>query len=123
MKRTNSIVMFLLVGLAFVVTIGVLLQQPVDRLLILAAFGFLLFTVAWTGMYFRLAREMPGHALVGASFLNLPAAFGRRAGARNMFALVRLHFERHRFDLWTVLLIAGVVTLGVALVGQVVARR
>jgi hypothetical protein len=34
-------------------------------------------------------------------------------------ALVQSHFERHRFDFWSLLLIAGAVTFAASLVGHV----
>src|SRR4030042_2489070 len=109
MKRTNDFLMFSLIGLASIITIAVLLQRPVDRVLILGACGFTLFTLAWAGMYFRLKRELPEHALVDATYLNLPIGFGgqRRAGFRNMFRLIQFHFERHRIDRWATLLMHG----------------
>ena len=121
MKRTNDILMFLLIGLASIVTIVALLQRPLDWLLILSACGFALFTLAWVGMYFRLKRELPEHALVDATYLNLPTGFGgkRRAGFRNMLALIKFHFERHRIDRWSMLLIAGLVMLAASLIGYV----
>ncbi len=58
--------MWLLIGLASIVTIVALLQRP----------------LAWVGMYFRLKHELPEHALVDATYLNLPTGFGgrRRSG-------------------------------------------
>jgi hypothetical protein len=118
MKRANDFLMFTLIGLASIITIAVLLQRPVDLGLILGACGFTLFTVAWTGMYFRLKRELPDHALVSATYLNLPKGFGqRRAGFRNMFRLIQFHFERHRIDPWSMLLIAGLAILAASLIG------
>ena len=113
MKRTNDFLMFTLIGLASIITIVVLLQRPVDWMLILGACGFTLFTVAWTGMYFRLKRELPDHTLVAATYLNLPTGVGRqrRAGFRNMFRLIQFHFERHRIDGWSMLLIAGLAMM------------
>jgi hypothetical protein len=121
MKRTNDFLMFSLIGLASIITIAVLLQRPVDRVLILGACGFTLFTLAWAGMYFRLKRELPEHALVDATYLNLPIGFGgqRRAGFRNMFRLIQFHFERHRIDRWSMLLIAGLAMLAASLIRYV----
>ena len=119
MKRTNDYLMFLLIGLVSIITVGVLLQRPVDWVLVLVACGFALFTLAWVGMYFRLKRELPEHALVHATYLNLPTRFGgRRAGLRNMFRLIRLHFERHSFDRWSMLLIAGGAMLAASLISS-----
>ncbi len=82
MKRTNDfVVMFTLAGLVAIVMIAVLLQSPADRLLILGACGFTLFTLAWIGMYFRLRRDLPEHALVNETYLNLGIGFG--AGGRS----------------------------------------
>lgn len=117
MKQTNDFHMFVLIGLASIITIGVVLQRPVDWLLILVACGFTLLTVAWAGMYFQLKRELPDHALVGASYLNLPVGFGRRAGARNMFRLIQFHFERHRIDRWSMLLMAGLAMMALSFIG------
>ena len=39
--------------------VAVLLQRPVDWVLVLGACGFALFTLAWVGMYFRLKGEAP----------------------------------------------------------------
>jgi hypothetical protein len=119
MKRTNDILMFLLIGLVSIITIAVLLQRPINLVLILGACGFAVFTLAWTGMYFRLKRELPEHALVDATYLNLPIGFGgrRHAGVRNMFRLVQFHFERHHIDRWSMLLISGLVTMLAALIG------
>lgn len=121
MKRTNDILMFLLIGLASIVMIVALLQRPLDWLLILSACGFALFTLAWVGMYFRLKRELPEHALVDATYLNLSTGIGgrRRAGFRNMLALIQFHFKRHRIDPWSMLLIAGLVMLAASLIGYV----
>lgn len=74
MKNTNALLMSGLIGLASIITIAVLLQRPADWLLIFGACGFTTFTIAWTGMYFRLKRELPEHALLAASFVNLAAA-------------------------------------------------
>ena len=117
MRRTNDYLMFLLIGLVSIITLAVLLQRPVDRVLVLGACGFALFTLAWVGMYFRLKRELPEHALVDATYLNFFAGW-RRAGFRNMLALIQLHFERHRIDLWSMLLIAGVVMLAASFIGS-----
>jgi len=119
MKRTNDILMFLLIGLASIVTIVAVLQRPLNWVLILSACGFAFFTFAWVGMYFRLKRELPEHALVDATYLNLSTGFGgrRRAGFRNMVALIQFHFKRHRFDPWSILLIAGLVLFAASLVG------
>lgn len=65
-------------------------------------------------------HEAADHPLVNATYFNLPAGFGRRAGAKNLFALLRLHFERHRLDLWTILLVAGVTMLAAGLIGSAV---
>jgi hypothetical protein len=111
--------MFLLIGLVSIITVVVLLQRPVNWVLVLSACGFALFTFAWVGMYFRLKREQPEHALVHATYLNLPTGFGgRRAGLRNMFGLIQFHFARHSFDRWSMLLIAGGVMLAAALIGS-----
>ncbi|HUO82247.1 MAG TPA: hypothetical protein VM616_05250 [Gammaproteobacteria bacterium] len=119
MKRTNDYLMWLLIGLASIITIVVILQRPLDWLLILVACGFALLTVAWTGMYFLLKREQPEHALVGASYLNLPVGVGRhrRAGTRNMFRLIQFHFERHGIDRWSLLLAAGLTMMAAGVVG------
>jgi hypothetical protein len=113
--------MWLLIGLASIVTIVALLQRPFAWVLILGACGFALFTFAWVGMYFRLKRELPDHALVDATYLNFPTAFGgkRRAGFRNMLALIQFHFNRHRIDPSSMLLIAGLMMLAASLVGTV----
>ena len=118
--RTNDFFMFLLIGLAAIITLVALLQRPADGLLILAACGFMFFTFAWVAMYFRLKRELPDHALVDATYLNLPIGFGgqRRAGLHNLLRLIQLHFERHRFDRWSMLLIAGLAMLASSLVGS-----
>jgi hypothetical protein len=118
MKRTNDILMFLLIGLASIVTIVAVLQRPLDWVLTLGACGFAFLTFAWVGMYFRLKREQPDHALVDATYLNLPIGFGgrRRAGFRNMLALIQFHFKRHRFDPWSLLLIAGLAMLAASLI-------
>jgi len=119
MKRTNDFLMWLLIGLVSIVTIVAVLQRPLNWVLILSACGFALFTFAWVGMYFRLKRELPDHALVNATYLNLSIGFGskRRAGFRNMLALIQFHFKRHRVDLWSILLIAGLVMFAGSLVG------
>lgn len=119
MKRTNDLLMYLLIGLASFVTIAALLQRPVDGLLVLSASGFAFFTFAWVGMYFRLKRELPEHRLVDATYLNFPIGFGRqrRAGFRNMLALIQFHVERHRIDPWSSLLIAGVLMFAASLFG------
>lgn len=119
MKRTNVFFMVTLAGLVAIVMIAVLLQSPADWLMILGAGGFSLFTVAWIGMYFRLSRELPEHALVTATYLNLGIGFGRqrRAGFYNMLHLIRLHFERHRVDPWSILLIAGLAMAAVSAIG------
>ena len=121
MKRTNDFLMVLLIGLASIITLAVLLQRPVDRVLVLGACGFTLFTLAWVGMYFRLKRELPEHALVDATYLNLAIGFGgqRRAGLGNMFRLIQFHFERHSIDRWSTLLIAGLAMLAASLIGSV----
>ena len=121
MKRTNDILMFLLIGLASIVTIVAVLQRPLNWMLILSACGFAFFTLAWVGMYFRLRRELPEHALVDATYLNLSAGFGggRRAGFRNMVALIQFHFKGHRIDLWSILLITGLVLFAASLIGYV----
>jgi len=118
MKRTNDFLMWLLIGLVSIVTIVALLQRPLDWVLILGACGFALFTLAWVGMYFRLKRELPDHALVNATYLNLSIGIvgKRRAGFRNMLALIQFHFKRHRFDPWSLLLIAGLAMLAASLI-------
>ena len=120
MKRTNDIFMWMLIGLASIITIAVILQRPVDWLAILGAGGFTLLTVAWAGMYLLLKRELPEHALVHASYHNLPVGFRRqrRAGTYNMFRLIGFHFERHRIDRWSLLLAAGVAMLAVSAIGH-----
>ncbi len=104
MKRTNDVFMFLLIGLASIVVIVAILQRPLAPVLILGAGGFALFTLAWVGMYYRLKRELPEHALVAATYLNPSTGFGgrRRIGFRNLLALIRFHFERHRIDPWSI---------------------
>lgn len=121
MNRTNVFFMFGLAGLVAIIMITVLLQSPADWLLILGASGFSLFTFAWIGMYFRLRRELPEHALVSATYLNLGIGFGRqrRAGFYNMVRLIRLHFERHRVDLWSILGVAGLAMVAVSAIGYV----
>jgi hypothetical protein len=59
-----------------------ILQRPLDPMLTLGVCGFALFTFAWVGMYFRLKRELPEHALVAATYLNLSTGIvgRRRAG-------------------------------------------
>ena len=111
--------MFTLAALVAIVTIAVLLQSPADWLLVLGACGFALFTLAWIGMYVRLRRELPEHALVSATYLNLGIGVGRerRAGFYNMLRLIRLHFERHRIDWWSILLIAGLAMVAVSAIG------
>ena len=79
MWRTNDHLMFLLIGLATIIMIVVILQRPLDSLLILVGCGIALFTFAWTGMYFVLKREQPEHTLVGASYLNLPIGWAATA--------------------------------------------
>ena len=111
--------MFLLIGLATIIMIVVILQRPLDSLLILVGCGIALFTFAWTGMYFVLKREQPEHTLVGASYLNLPIGLGRhrRAGTRNMFRLIQFHFERHRIDHWSLLLAVGLAMMVAGAIG------
>jgi len=118
-KRTNDYLMLTVTGLASIITIAVVLQRPVDWLLVLFTCGFTLLTAAWAGMYFRLKREQPEHALVRASYLNLPVGFRsqRRAGTRNLFRLIQLHFERHRIDRWSMLLMAGLAMMAASFVG------
>lgn len=119
MNRTNVYFMFTLAALVAIVMISVLLQSPADWRLILGAGGFSAFTFAWIGMYFRLRRELPDHALVNATYLNLEIGIGRerRAGFYNMVRLIRLHFERHRADLWSILGIAGLAMFAVSAIG------
>ena len=116
--RTNDFLMFLLIGLVSIITLVVLLQRSADRFLILAAVGLMFFTFAWVAMYFRLKRELPDHALVDATYLNLPIPGERRTGLRNMLRLIQLHFERHRFDRWSIMLIVGLAMLALSLVGS-----
>jgi hypothetical protein len=119
MNRTNDVVMWMLIGLASIITIAIILQRPVDWLAILVACGFTLFTIGWAGMYFQLKRELPDHPLVRASYINLPVGLGRRrrAGTYNMFRLVGFHFERRRIDLWSLLLAAGLAMMAASLIG------
>jgi hypothetical protein len=121
MKRTNDVLMFLLIGLVSIVVIVAIFQRPLDPMLILGACGFALFTFAWVGIYIRLKRELPEHALVAATYLNLSTGIvgRRRAGFRNMLALMQFHFERHRIDPWSLLLIAGMAMLAASLIGSV----
>ena len=114
MRRTNDYLMFLLIGLVSIITLAMLLQRPVDRVFVLFGCGFALFTLAWVGMYFRLKRELPEHALVDATYLNFLG--GRRRGSRNMLALIQFHFERHRIDRWSMLMITGVVMCAASLI-------
>ena len=111
--------MFLLIGLVSIITAVILLQPSTDLRTTLAAVGFALFTIGWTGMYFRLKREVPGHALVNATYLNVGSGWTGhgRAGFRNLVRLVRLHVERHRADLWSVLFAAGGLLLAASFVG------
>ena len=119
MKRSNDYLMFVLIGLASIITLVVILQRTVNWVVVLGACGFTLFTLGWAGMYFRLKRELPDHALVDATYLNLPSGFGgRRAGLRNMVGLIQLHFRRHGIDLRSILLLAGVAMLAASLVGS-----
>jgi hypothetical protein len=119
LNRTNVFFMFTLAGLVAIIMITVLLQSPADWWLILGAGGFSLFTFAWIGMYFRLRRELPDHALVNATYLNLGIGIGRerRAGFYNMVRLIRLHIERHRVDLWSILGVAGVAIFAASAIG------
>ncbi len=71
------------------------------------AFGFLLFTLGWIGMHRRLPRELPDHLLARTSYVLGP----RGSRRRNFFALISLHWERHRFDTWTALLSLGLLML------------
>lgn len=122
MKRSNDVLMYLLIGLASLITVAAFFQQSADQTLILAASGFTLFTFGWTGMYFRLKRELPEHALIDAEYLNLGSAWTgqRRSGFRNMLGLIQLHFQRNRVDLSSTLLIAGAAMLAASLIGSVV---
>jgi len=117
-KRTNTVLMFVLIALSSIITVAVLLQRPLSLDLILGTSGFALFTFAWTGMYFRLKRELPEHTLVTATYLNLPGVFlsERRVGLRNMLRLIQLHVERHHLDPWSALLVAGLAMLAASLV-------
>jgi hypothetical protein len=121
MARTNFVLMLLLIALSSVIAGVVFFQRPLDLTAILGAGGFALLTFGWTGMYFRLKREMPQHGLVDAMYLNLPRGFGqRRAGLDNVVRLIRLHFARHRVDVWSTLLIAGLGMLAASLIGSAV---
>lgn len=117
-KRTNTVLMFVLIALSSIITVAVVLQRPMRPGLILGTSGFAMFTFAWTGMYFRLKRELPEHTLVTATYLNLPGVFlsERRVGLRNMLRLIQLHVERHHIDLWSALLVAGLAMLAASLI-------
>jgi hypothetical protein len=40
-----------------------------------------------------------------------------------MLALIQFHFERHRIDPWSLLLIAGLVMLAASLIGYVLRKE
>jgi hypothetical protein len=122
MKRANPFVMLLLLGIVLMIAVVAILQRPLDWALVLGATGFLLFTLSWIGMYFRLSREVPDHQLVSASYLNLPLV-GRTAGARNLVKLVGFHFTRHRLDLCGALLIAAVALVAGAVILSLTGAR
>ena len=108
---TNDIMMRILLGVVVLVTILALAQQPFNFTVALGAVGFLLLTVGWVTMYFRLRRDLPEHALVGATYF---AMFRRSRAVSNMFRLIAFHFERHGLDLRSFALVAGVVLLAAA---------
>jgi hypothetical protein len=115
--RANDLLMLLLVALSSIITVAIFFQRPVDVMLIVGSCGFTLFTLGWTGMYFRLKRELPEHKLVTATYLNLAGAFGgRRSGLENMLGLIRLHFDRHHIDVWSAVFVVGLAMLGFSLI-------
>jgi hypothetical protein len=120
MRNANDGQMLVLLGAVSTVAIVAAVQQPDDTIVLMAAGGFMLFTAAWVGMYFRLKREVPDHALVDAPYFDV---WGRRRGARSMVQLIRVHFARRRFDLWTLALVAGLLLLAIAAAAQLAPPR
>lgn len=107
---------FGLIGLIALITIVVLLQRPFEWRMAMGASGFLLGTIGWAGMYFRLKRELPDHPLARAQRVQVRWGYRSRAkGQRLLWRLVRFHFERHRFDLWSMLMIAGLMLMLVSI--------
>ncbi|MBA3562925.1 MAG: hypothetical protein H0W33_02735 [Gammaproteobacteria bacterium] len=103
---------FGLIGLIALITVVILLQRPFEWRPVVGAFGFMLITIAWAGMYFRLKRELPDHPLARAQLVQVRWGYRSRAkGQRLLWRLVRCHFERHRFDLWSMLMIAGLLMM------------
>jgi hypothetical protein len=96
-----------MVGLAAVIIAAMARRSPWPETLV--GVGFLAFTAGWVGMYFRLKRESPEHPLAKATLI------GRRA-ARRLFDLIGLHWRRHGLDIWTSLLIAGLVVFALSFV-------
>lgn len=116
-RSLQDTLIFGLIGLIALITIAILLQRPFEWRLTMVAFGFMLITIAWAGMYFRLKRELPDHPLARARFVDVRWGYrGRAKGQRLLWRLVRFHFERHRFDLWSMLLIAGLMLFLAAIV-------
>ncbi|MGH8494859.1 MAG: hypothetical protein ACREVN_01865 [Gammaproteobacteria bacterium] len=111
-RSTEEKVNFLVAGLFGLIAIVVALQRPFDWRNTLAALGFTVFCVAWTGMYSRLKSELPDHPLARASLYGFRLTYrGRRKQRLLPWRIIRFHFERHRLDLWSTLLIAGLLML------------
>ena len=107
MRSAHDAILVGLVGLAAVMAVVVARRSQWPETLM--GVGFLAFTAGWVGMYFRLKRELPEHPLAKATLI------GRRA-ARRLFDLIGLHWTRHGLDIWTSLLIAGLVVFALSYV-------
>ena len=107
MRSAHDAILVGLVGLAAVMAVVVARRSQWPETLL--GVGFLAFTAGWVGMYFRLKRELPEHPLAKATL------FGRRAAGR-LFDLIGLHWKRHGLDIWTSLLIAGLVVFALSFV-------
>ena len=102
----------MLIGLIALIAIAIFLQRPFDWRNALGASGFLLLYAAWTGIYSRLKHELPDHPLATASWFGFRwTARGRRKQRLLPWNIIRFHFERHRLDLWSTLLLAGVLMM------------
>lgn len=50
-RSLQDTLIFGLIGLIALITIAILLQRPFEWRLTMVAFGFMLITIAWAGMY------------------------------------------------------------------------
>jgi hypothetical protein len=106
MKRGQDIAIIASIAVVAILT-GLMVIRSEWRYAALGM-GFLSSTLGAAGMYFRLRRELPDHPLARARY----GGWDETERNRNFFALIRVHWSRHRVDIWTALLAVGILIMG-----------